>query len=207
MFYVSLYSPIRRLACSAVVIIYTRVFTGRRLIETFWYIPAPYAAQPTSRGPATSEKMENLRDCLSFSFAHSLSVCAWISVAFDSIKQTVNWLENKHFQLKQADPPQRYKKSWHTLQIARSWVWKARLIESYYLLLLLHLQGIPQSCICISCTFFCIYCFVLLSLTIGMSTINLHGEEHNVGGTTLPLELPARHVKWNSSAPGELQQQ
>lgn len=56
----------------------------------------------------------------SFSFAHSVSVCAWISVAFDSIKQTVNWLENKHFQLKQANPPQRYKKSWHTLQIARS---------------------------------------------------------------------------------------
>lgn len=109
-YYCSCFFLFIRLACSAAVI----VFTGRRLIETFWYPPNRVARQQARKWKIYDSPTVSL----------SYAVCAWTSVTFDGIKQTVNWLENKQLQLNQAVPPppphHAYRKSWHTLQIASS---------------------------------------------------------------------------------------
>lgn len=69
-----------------------------------------------------------------------------------------------------------------------------------------NLQGILKSCSCISRAFLlafpCVYCFVLLSLTIGMSTINLQQQQRR---QQRRFHLNClRHVKWSSNASWDL---
>lgn len=78
------------------------VFTGRQLTETFFLEspnrPSSHIACPGNKRVSEARKWK-IYECpfhshaLSLSLSISVAECAWISVTFDGIKQTVNWLE------------------------------------------------------------------------------------------------------------------